>query len=309
MIQEQILTTNIEDNSELDKELLELHQKYAEMKKDRIKSQKDELLLSNKMKLLAQEEKKIQRRLETDSRFQENIEQIRVSVLKNKEMVEEAKRLKELDQEEKKLKNSKTKTEIRESLSNWRINVTNKNKDKVKQIKQEKAENEKLIQMYKDEKKSKNQYLHDRIQTEAMFHEEKKKKEEIDKKMKMKQELENKIKWEIEKKNKLDTNINKYQENSIKIVQRLNTMDLRGDNTTVSQKVSTGGIPKPQTEKKVKPNKMKSDSSSGKNNVKKKGMVNSNSSVSSNKINKKKIENNANDKKDPKRKLGKEYSV
>ena len=88
------------------------------MKKDRIKSQKDEVILSNKMKLLAQEEKKVQRQRGKDSRYQENIEQIRVNVLKNKEMIEEAKRLKELDAEETKLKTSKKKSENKESLLN-----------------------------------------------------------------------------------------------------------------------------------------------------------------------------------------------
>ena len=54
-----------------------------------MKSQKDETLLINKMKLLSKEEDKVSLKVKNSTKMQENMERIRVNVLKNKEMVEE----------------------------------------------------------------------------------------------------------------------------------------------------------------------------------------------------------------------------
>lgn len=196
------------------------------MKRDRLKSQKDEQLLNNKMKLLSQEEKKVAKRLEADTKYQENVERIRVSVLKNKEMVEEAKRIKELQLEEQKMQNHQKMNEIRNSLRNWRTNLIEKRQNEGIKVKIEKNEIEKLIQIKKDENQLKNRLIHDKVQNDALLKEQKRKKEEYDKKLKMKKELEQKIKAEIEKKSKIDQNINNYQEKSIEIVQRINTLDI-----------------------------------------------------------------------------------
>ena len=85
-----------------------------------MKSQKDEQLLTNKMKLLSQEEKKVKRKISQEYKNNENAERIRVNVLKNKEMVEEARRLKALSLEEQRIQNNHQRDGIRITLSNWR---------------------------------------------------------------------------------------------------------------------------------------------------------------------------------------------
>jgi hypothetical protein len=64
--------------------------------------------------------------------------------------------------------------------------------------------------------------------------EEKKRKEEYERKLKIKKELQDKINQEQQLKQDIDNNINKYQEQSIKIMQRINTMHSTEGNRSFS---------------------------------------------------------------------------
>ena len=200
--------------------------KYNEAKKDRVKSQKDEQLLTNKMKLLSQEEKKVKRKISQEYKNNENAERIRVNVLKNKEMVEEARRLKALYLEEQRIQNNHQRDGIRITLSNWRNELAEKKQNEAVKAKMEKNEIEKIIQMKKIEKENENKKMHDKVKKDYFEKEQKKKKDDYLKKLKMKKELENKIKNELNTKNNIDNSINTYQEKSIQILQRINTIDL-----------------------------------------------------------------------------------
>ena len=200
--------------------------KYNEAKKDRVKSQKDEQLLTNKMKLLSQEEKKVKRKISQEYKNNENAERIRVNVLKNKEMVEEARRLKALYLEEQRIQNNHQRDGIRITLSNWRNELAGKKQNEAVKAKMEKNEIEKIIQMKKIEKENENKKMHDKVKKDYFEKEQKKKKDDYLKKLKMKKELENKIKNELNTKNNIDNSINTYQEKSIQILQRINTIDL-----------------------------------------------------------------------------------
>ena len=56
------------------------------------------------MNLLTKEESKVSQKMVINNKYKENMERIRVNVLKNKEMVDEMKRFKELELENKKMK-------------------------------------------------------------------------------------------------------------------------------------------------------------------------------------------------------------
>ena len=90
----------------------------------------------------------------------------------------------------------------------------------------EKNEIEKIIQMKKIEKENENKKMHDKVKKEYFEKEQKKKKDDYLRKLKMKKELENKIKNELNTKSNIDNSINTYQEKSIQILQRINTIDL-----------------------------------------------------------------------------------
>ena len=191
-----------------------------------MKSQKDEQLLTNKMKLLSQEEKKVKRKISQEYKNNENAERIRVNVLKNKEMVEEARRLKALYLEEQRIQNNHQRDGIRITLSNWRNELAEKKQNEAVKAKMEKNEIEKIIQMKKIEKENENKKMHDKVKKEYFEKEQKKKKDDYLRKLKMKKELENKIKNELNEKSIIDNSINTYQEKSIQILQRINTIDL-----------------------------------------------------------------------------------
>ena len=187
-----------------------------------MKSQKDEQLLTNKMKLLSQEEKKVKRKISQEYKNNENAERIRVNVLKNKEMVEEARRLKALSLEEQRIQNNHQRDGIRITLSNWRNELAEKKQNEAVKAKMEKNEIEKIIQMKKIEKENENKKMHDKVKKEYFEKEQKKKKDDYLRKLKMKKELENKLNT----KSNIDNSINTYQEKSIQILQRINTIDL-----------------------------------------------------------------------------------
>ena len=191
-----------------------------------MKSQKDEQLLTNKMKLLSQEEKKVKRKISQEYKNNENAERIRVNVLKNKEMVEEARKLKVLYLEEQRIQNNHQRDGIRITLSNWRNELAEKKQNEAVKAKMEKNEIEKIIQMKKIEKENENKKMHDKVKKEYFEKEQKKKKDDYLRKLKMKKELENKIKNELNTKSNIDNSINTYQEKSIQILQRINTIDL-----------------------------------------------------------------------------------
>lgn len=191
-----------------------------------MKSQKDEQLLTNKMKLLSQEEKKVKRKISQEYKNNENAERIRVNVLKNKEMVEEARRVKALYLEEQRIQNNHQRNGIRITLSNWRNELAEKKQNEAVKAKMEKNEIEKIIQMKKIEKENENKKMHDKVKKEYFEKEQKKKKDDYLRKLKMKKELENKIKNELNTKSNIDNSINTYQEKSIQILQRINTIDL-----------------------------------------------------------------------------------
>ena len=169
-----------------------------------MKSQKDEQLLTNKMKLLSQEEKKVKRKISQEYKNNENAERIRVNVLKNKEMVEEARRLKALSLEEQRIQNNHQRDGIRITLSNWRNELAEKKQNEAVKAKMEKNEIEKIIQMKKIEKENENKKMHDKVKKEYFEKEQKKKKDDYLRKLKMKKELENKIKNELNTKSNID---------------------------------------------------------------------------------------------------------
>ena len=78
-----------ENNDNLDSDIDKLLKEYIEIKKDRTKSEKDEEILLNRKKLLNNEEIKVAKRKLIESKNQENLEKIRVNVLKEKKILKE----------------------------------------------------------------------------------------------------------------------------------------------------------------------------------------------------------------------------
>lgn len=85
----------MEVTNDIEEELKELRRQYADIRRDRAKSQRDEKYLKNKMTLLNKEESKIPKKIKLNVSNIESKDRIRVNVLKNKEMVDNMKRERE----------------------------------------------------------------------------------------------------------------------------------------------------------------------------------------------------------------------
>lgn len=223
---------NLANKDEIDNEIEELRQKYMVLKKDRLISQKQEKVLSNKMKLLSQEEIKVNKRKVTDNKNNNEKEMIRVNVLKNKEMVNAAKKRNEKNLMLMKKKVEDKKETTRNTMSNWRGQIIQKNLDKMIENKQRQNEIKKLILLNKEDELRKARMMHDKVRQEYDEREMKKKKEIEEKKIKIRNDLQLKIKYETVIKQDLDNKINGYHEKGLKIIQRINNLDQNSDSCT-----------------------------------------------------------------------------
>ena len=153
----------MEVTNDIEDELSELRRQYADIRRDRAKSQKDEKYLKNKMTLLNKEESKISKKIKLNVSNIENKERIRVNVLKNKEMVDNMKREREaqLEINKKKIKERKDKCET--SLSNWRNQLSDHKLKIANLTKSEQKSNENKILKYKQNISNKKKELHDKV--------------------------------------------------------------------------------------------------------------------------------------------------
>jgi hypothetical protein len=184
---------NENDAFELSNELMELRRKYMEMKKERQKSQKDAHLLENKIKLLSNEENKVNKKNMLHKQSQEEMDTIRRDVMSEKLSNERAKADKMNEIREKQNQIVLMKEKIRSAVTESRINVRNKNNNEFLKIKDQSKLNSKLIEINKFEIEEKKKQQANEIKVKKLTTEEKKKKSEMEKKIKMMLELEAKI--------------------------------------------------------------------------------------------------------------------
>lgn len=167
------------DHFELDVGLYELRRKYMEMKKERLRSQKDADLLANKLKLLSNEENKVLKKEEKEKKSQEEMEKIRGDLLMEKEMLFQMKLEKEKDVANKRQMISQMREHIKTTLSKWKIQLAEKNKNEVLKMKMKKVANEQMIEINKKEQEIKNKTLRDQVILQKLTSSEKKKKDEV----------------------------------------------------------------------------------------------------------------------------------
>lgn len=149
------------------------------MRKERLKSEKDEKLITNKMRLLSHEEVKVERKKQIEIYTQSNIEKIRVNLLHDREMLDEAKKTHQKELKKKQKKTKQLKLRINATLKNWRNQLEKHNKNEGKIVKREKTKIEEVIQLNQEELYKRNKTMHDNVQYYLSILEERKKKEEV----------------------------------------------------------------------------------------------------------------------------------
>lgn len=161
---------------DLDTDLQELRLKYAELKKEREKSERDEQILANKMKLLAKEEINLFKKQQLENQYKENFDKIRENILQEKELLDQLKKKKETELNYRKLKASQIKENKNIVLKTWRNNLSFQNQSEAQKVKLEKNKIQEIITLNKEEINSQKKYIHDKVQINTLMREEKKSK-------------------------------------------------------------------------------------------------------------------------------------
>lgn len=204
------------------KEDLETLNKFLfELRKKRRNSEKFEKQLSKRRRILNNEESKCSKRYEIIEKNKENKEKIKVNLLRNKELLEMKKRKDEINLEKQKTKNTTLKTEINNSLKNWKTNVKNKNKEGADKLKEERKIIENIKVSGKKDILNMNRKKHDLIMYNHLQNEEKRKIEEYKKKVRIKNMLERKIQKEIDLKQYFDNKIDKQNKENDELLKRI----------------------------------------------------------------------------------------
>jgi hypothetical protein len=150
-----------------------------EMKKERQRTQKDADLLTNKLKLLENEEVKVMKKGEKDRKTQEELEKIRTDIMLEKEMLYNSRLEKEKDISNKKNQIILMRETIKSTLTTWRGKLQEKNKSESEKLKIKKIENTQLIEINKKENENKNRAIAEQIKVQKLTSSEKKKLAEV----------------------------------------------------------------------------------------------------------------------------------
>ena len=221
------------NNFDIDNELYELTRCLSEIKKERIKSSKDENVLNKRIRLLSSEEMKANRRQLLESRAEKKLEKIRLNILKDKAKLDENK-LKQLKKlEEKKARAVDIRNKIKNSISQWRKNVKEKNIKSNNNYRTIRKDIEILIEKDKYKDLEKKKLKHDKMHFEQMLEYEKRKKEEMDKKLKLKKKLEKQILQETKLKQIYDKKILEHQHENEALIKRINEIYENNDINSV----------------------------------------------------------------------------
>jgi len=205
---------------QIEAELYELRKKFMELKENRKKSAQNCQVLENKIKLQTQEEQKLAKRNENERRIVEERNLIKSKIEQEKERVAAIKKAQEQELQLKKAQIGVQKDNIKNVVTNWKNNLAEKNKSESRKLKMIKSENEKFINLLKQEEEEKNKQQCIQIKGSIVNSLDRRKKQEQEKKLKMKQMLEARIAEEMNLKNIYDDKITNMEEQEIALTEK-----------------------------------------------------------------------------------------
>ena len=206
---------------ELDNEILYLHKQYMKSKQHRKKTEMDYNLLSNKVKLLQNEESKIKTKELLSLKNVERSEFIRVQRMKDKSLMNQFKE--KIAEKIKQLQSNSTyiKKERASSVKAKKYSRANSQKDLLCKIKNERKKDYETYLENKQRDLERKREKVKMIKNERSLSIEKKRKEEYNKKMQVKKELLMKIMEEDNKAKQFEDGVNNYHTESIEIMNRI----------------------------------------------------------------------------------------
>lgn len=220
----------LEDDCEfqIEAELYDLRKKYMELKESRKKSAGECQSLENKLKLLTVDEQKLNKRKDNERRIQEERELIQSKLQQERERLLAMKKQADAELNLKKAQIGVMRDNIKNVVTNWKNNLAEKNKTESKKLKMIREENEKFINLLKQEDEERNKQQCIQIKSSVINSVDRRKKMEQDKKLKMKQMLEQKIAEEMNLKNIYDEKINTMEEQETVLMEKKKTTQSDG---------------------------------------------------------------------------------
>lgn len=205
---------------QIEAELYELRKKYMELKESRKKAADGSQSLENRLRLLTLEEQKLNKRSDNEKRIEEERDLNRSKLAQERERLTQMKKSIDSELQLKKAQIGVMRDNIKNVITNWKSNLAEKNKSESQKLKMIREENEKFINLLKQEEEEKNKQQCIQIKSSIINGVDRRKKQEQEKKLKMKQMLEAKIAEEMNLKNMYDEKIGNLEEQEQKILSK-----------------------------------------------------------------------------------------
>jgi len=171
---------------EIEGQIHNLRTSYNEMKKERLKTEKETKLLENKLKLLQAEEMNAFKKFQIAQKYKEEFEQARLKVIEFKNQLQQMKdyKTKEINEMNKKIKEKREK--VQNSLTEKKKTKFQENRINSLQARQKKVENDEIIKNKMEKMKENNKKMVEKIRITERSFSEKRKFVELEKKNEIK---------------------------------------------------------------------------------------------------------------------------
>jgi len=227
----------------MEKVITNLRNAYHEMKKERIKTEKDSEFLEHKLKMHQMEELKAYKKYQNEKKFKEEWDSARQKTIDLRRFLNEtkSKRKQEIEETNKKIKEMRE--YIQRSSNVKRLMKFQENRLSNLQMKQKKIENSELRRSLINEESLKNKRMAESVKINQKNYLEKKKLNGEEKKKKIKKELEEKLYEEQKKKKMVEIKLNSLEEIETDLIRKLRKSEEQSidKKETKYRSLSTGG--------------------------------------------------------------------
>ena len=187
-----------ENLENLDEKIKVLNKLLSGLKKERIKSEKQEILFNKRYKVLSVEKELADIKKRNELKSLEKKQIVRANISNDKNELKQ-KKLNDMQKlEEQRMKNLVLKNKINKSLEWRKRNFSEKNKIEANKIKQEKIKRRQCVNEINEKNLNEKKQIHDNLRINVIRHAQKIKDEKIKKNLIIKTELKNQIEKEIE---------------------------------------------------------------------------------------------------------------
>ena len=214
----------LSSTKQIQSDIKTLFSQYQTLRKKRINIERNQTMLEKRIKMLNISQVKLKNQSLQEERKQLKHNSIRKAMLEQKDLLKKNKKHEIKQIQKKKKSNSIQKEAINNTLTTWRIKVTEKNKKEGNKVKEEKEALSKIIYCFKKEDFEYKQQLHDQVKNEKFNGNTNKKVIQQKRQNNLKINLKGQINEERIQINKLQKHIKHSKCESEKIIRRINNI-------------------------------------------------------------------------------------